>query len=210
MDHQLHLPAGYERRQAPPDIVWSDEALEARPVAVSPGEFVCSDDPGTVLVAALGAGVAVCIHDPEVGVGGMAYLLLPDDILRRFPRIDRAQDPDFLRAARLVEDMIGELKRHGAGKNRIRIRMFGGTSIFEDVIDGGLKNYILTKDMVVGRGLFVAGEDIGGEGCRRLRFFPASGQAVRLPLRRSGDIAILRDQERTYLDALPAMLHSPA
>lgn len=210
MDFQVDLPAGYERRQAPPDIVWNDEALDARPIAVAPGQFVCSDDPEVVLVAALGAGVAVCIHDPEVGVGGMAYLLLSDDVLRRFPRIDRSQDADFLRAAGLVEDLIGELKRHGAGKNRIRIRMFGGTSIFEDVLDGGLKNYILTKDMVTGRGLVVAGEDIGGEGCRRLRFFPASGQAVRLPLRRSGDIAILRDQERAYLDALPAALRQPS
>lgn len=202
MDLTMDLPAGYERRLVPSDLVWSDEGLPATPVNVEPGGFVCSDDPDTVLVTAIGAGVAICIHDPEVGVGGMASLLLPESLLRRFPRIDRSRDPEFLEAARLVETLIGELKRHGAGKNRIRIRMFGGTSIFEDVLDGGLKNYILAKDMIASRGLSVAGEDIGGDGCRRLRFFPVSGQAIKQPLRRKEDIALLRAQERAWLDAL--------
>lgn len=196
----MDLPAGYERRQAPPDLLWRDEGFAERIRTIAPGEYACSSAPDLALVASIGAGVVVCIYDPEVGVGGMAYLLLPDSLIKKFPRIDRTRDADFLNAARLVEALVGELKRHGAGRHRIRIRLFGGTSIFEEVLDGGLKNYLLTKDMIVGRGLSVASEDIGGEGCRRLRFLPATGQAFKLPLRRKGDIAILRDQERAYLE----------
>lgn len=205
MDLLFDLSSGYERRQAPPDALWNDDSIGAVPVAVAPGEFACSDDPDTAFVAAIGAGVAVCIHDPGVGVGGMAYLLLPDPLLLKFPRVDRAKDPDLLRAGRLIEDLISDLKRRGAGRSRIRIRMFGGTSIFEDIVDGGIKSYILTRDMIAARGLSVAGEDVGGEGCRRLRFFPHDGRAISLPLRRKEDIARLRTQERAYLDSATPM-----
>jgi chemotaxis protein CheD len=175
-----------------------DNKFPETPLYVGPGDFECTIDPNVMLVSKVGSGVIICIHDCEIGVGGLVHVLLPAELLRSFPNFN-PEDENFQQVEELIERFIRALKMHGAGKNRIRIKLYGGTSILEEFADSGLINFVFAKDYVVRKGLVVANVDIGGDECRRIHFHPASGKIERLKLRREGDIKALRDEETAFL-----------
>lgn len=195
-----------ERREIVDHDAYYNGQFKASPRMVAPGECVCSADPDVMLVAKVGSGVVVCIHDLELGLGGMVHLLLPQVLVRKFPRFADHQDKAFQYAESIIEKLISDLKRQGAGKNRIKIKLFGGTSILEELMDSGLKNYVFAKEYLLDKGLTIVSEDIGGEVCRRIHFFPHSGQVVRRQMRRAEDIAEFRGQEERYLAELSRTL----
>lgn len=194
-----------DRRKAHDSDAYYDALFPSEPVLIAPGAFECAQGSDVMLVARVGSGIAVCIHDMEIGVGAMAHVLLPPEIITCFPNVPRENNRIVSDAEALIDRMIGALKHHGAGRSRIRVRICGGTSIHDEVLDEGLKNYILAKDMLMRRGLRVAGEDIAGRSCRRVHFFPGTGRLVRQPLRRAEDIARIRAGEAEYLAALPKL-----
>jgi chemotaxis receptor (MCP) glutamine deamidase CheD len=130
----------------------------------------------------------------------MAYLLIPDVILESFPALDHVDPALFDRAFKPLDNCIAQMKRMGAGKNRIRIRVMGGTSYQGDEVDRGTKNYILVKDYLAKKNLIVMSEDLNGPYLRRVHFFPHSGRAVRRILRRKSDFASIHEDENNFQD----------
>ncbi|NCC20874.1 MAG: chemotaxis protein CheD [Alphaproteobacteria bacterium] len=177
-----------------------DSKFPESPLYIGPGDFECTTDPNIMLVGKVGSGVVICIFDPEIGVGGMTHFILPVAALKSFPKVNG--DPGIRHVEDLIERFIRALKAHGAGKNRIRIRLYGGTSILEEFADSGLMNYVFAKDYLLRKGLMVAYVDVGGTECRRIEFHPASGKARRIKLRRTGDTEALRESEKAYLEKL--------
>ena len=173
----------------------------AKPYYLEPGESGCGDGAGEMLVATIGSGIVVTIHDKELGIGGMAYLLIPDIILKSFPHIDSVDHALMEKAFQPLENCIGQLKRMGAGKNRIRIRVMGGTSYQGDAVDRGTKNYILVKEYLAKKNLIVMSEDLNGPYLRRVHFFPRTGRAVRRILRRKNDYASIHEYENNFQNA---------
>ena len=51
---------------------------EMRRLTVAQGDSLASTDPNVLLTTVLGSCVAVCLHDGNVGVGGMNHFLLAD------------------------------------------------------------------------------------------------------------------------------------
>jgi chemotaxis protein CheD len=173
----------------------------AKPYYLEPGESGCGDGAGEMLVATIGSGIVVTIHDKDLGIGGMAYLLIPDVILESFPHIERVDQDLIEKAFQPLENCIGQLKRMGAGKNRIRIRVMGGTSYQGDSVDRGTKNYVLVKEYLARKNLIVMSEDLNGPYLRRVHFFPRSGRAVRRILRRKNDYASIHEYENNFQSA---------
>lgn len=169
----------------------------AEPYYLEPGQSGCGDSAGEMLVATVGAGIVVTIHDRELGIGAMAYILIPDAVLDAFPHMDGAAADLLAEAFEPLESCIGQLKRLGAGKNRIRIRVMGGAST-GDGRDSGTKNYILVKNYLKDKNLVVMSEDMNGHYLRRIHFFPHSGRAVKKILRRKSDFSSLRTDETRY------------
>lgn len=170
----------------------------AEPSYVEPGQYTCGQDINEMFVATIGSGIAVTIHDKELHIGGLAYLLVPDCLLEQFPHFDK-MDKNILRDVfKPLDDCIGEMKRLGAGKNRIRIRVMGGTEYEGDKLDRGTKNYIFVKDYLAKKGLIAMSEDLSGPYIRRIHFFPSSGRAVRRVLRRENDFAEIQENEAKY------------
>ncbi len=178
----------------------------AKPVYVPPGRFKCTTSSNEMLVAKVGSGVVVCVHDPGLGLGGIAHLLMPARLLQQFPRFRDREDAAFKYAENVIESFVGALKREGAGKSRIKIKLFGGTSILEEFIDSGLKNYIFAKEYLLQKGLGVASEDIGGEVCRRIHFIPSESRIVCKRMKRAEDIEDFRKQEMEFLNNLTQQL----
>ena len=154
---------------------------------LEPGEVLFGDDANQMIVASVGAGVLVSVYDVDMHFGACGYILMPDDVLAGFPNLDQV-DPALLRKAfEPLEECIGVMKRNGASKGRIRMRLHGGAQIQTDPMDKGTKNYVFVREYLTRKGLLVMNEDLGGRYVRRIHFFPATGRSVRWVLRRDGD-----------------------
>ena len=166
---------------------------------VSPGEFYCSSEANEILAAETGAGVIICMYDIEAHVGGIAHILIPDSLIKNFKDHKDHSDEIIAYAKSPLEELIKEMKYKGAGKKRINIRLSGGATIMNDEFDMGLKNVVFAQNEIIEKGLKLITQDIGGEHCRRINFFPYTGRMEKLPLRRDADQAELWAREQEYL-----------
>lgn len=187
-----------ERRKSSNTDAYFNAQFGAEPLYIEPGEFDNSASPEEMIVATIGSGVGVSIYDKGLHVGGLAYVLMPDDMIKTFPHFDSC-DPQLIRAVtKPIENCIGAMKRAGAGKNRIRIRLTGGTTLPGDELDRGTKNYIFVKEYLTRKGLVIMSEDLAGPYIRRVHFFPATGRSVRRTLRRMSDYKEMQEKEQAF------------
>lgn len=141
-----------------------------------------------MIVATVGSGVIMTVHDRTLKIGAAAYILLPKPIIDSFPHFEKADAAMLAEAAKPLEVCMNEMKHRGAGKNRIHMWLIGGARLPPDDRDMGTKNYVFVREHVTRKNLPVLNEDWGGTSVRRVHFFPATGRAVRLLMRREGDM----------------------
>lgn len=189
---------GQDRRQNTDDEVYFNAQFGVKPLGIKPGHYAGSDRQDEMVVAAVETGILLTMHDKDLKIGGMAYIVLPDAALEAFPYFDRLPI-DTLRMALLpVDECIRDLKRHGAGKNRIRLRLIGGAKREDDALDIGTKTYVFVKEYITRQGLRIMSEDIGGRAVRRVHYFPYTGRTVKKILRREADYKFVRENEKDY------------
>lgn len=185
-----------ERRSVVDHDSYFNAQFNARPAYVEPRQALCPAGDDEMIVAQVGAGVIVAACDPDLKIGAAGYVLLPAALLSAFPFFDRT-DPDILdEAARPIEGVIAALKKRGAGKGRIRIRLVGGAALEGVHDDTGIKNAVFVREYLARKGLSVAFDDTGGAHVRRVHYFPATGRIVSRVLRRGEDILHMRETER--------------
>ena len=164
-----------ERRQNADHDAYFNAQFDAQAVYVDPGTVNCCDHSGEMLVATVGSGVLLTIYDHELKIGSMGYVILPDAVLECFPFLDKADQTLVRKAFEPIEGCVVEMKKRGAGKNRIRIRLFGGVirgeENHEKDHDRGLKNTVFVQEYLFRKGLQVLNADIGGPFIRRVHFF---------------------------------------
>lgn len=187
-----------ERRQTSDHDAYFNAQFDAAPLYVEPGTANCAEHAEEMLVATVGTGVLLTIHDEELKVAAMGYVILPDPVLQAFPFLDKADEALVAKAFEPIENCIGEMKNRGAGKNRIRIRIFGGVIRGESDDDVGLKNTVFVQEYLFRKGLRVYNADIGGPFIRRVHFFPDTGRVVRRLLKRQSDVADVDALESKY------------
>lgn len=151
----------------------TDAAAPPRPqrrLNVVQGEYLVSNDPEVFLTTVLGSCVAVCMRDPDRGVGGMNHFLLPDgytvpgDHVRRY-------------GVHAMELLINALLHQGARRDRLEAKLFGGARMFDGLSDVGGANSTFAERFLKDEGIAVAGSSLGGIGARRLKYWPVSGRA---------------------------------
>ena len=93
----------------------------AKRVHIIQGECKVVNDPDVVLATILGSCVAACMRDPVAGVGGMNHFLLPGAVN------SLASGGDATRyGVHLMELLINGLLKHGARRERLEAKIFGG------------------------------------------------------------------------------------
>lgn len=177
-----------ERRKGGDHEAYFNAQFDAKPLSIGPGQTLCGHDEEVMYVAHVGSGVLVTMHDTELKIGAMGYVLAPSALIESFPHFEQADAKWRAQGIKPVEECIAEMKKRGAGKHRIQMRLIGGGVMpGQEKQDVGTKNYIFVREYITRKGLSVLNEDLGGPYVRRVHFFPSTGRAVRLVLRRKPD-----------------------
>jgi chemotaxis protein CheD len=133
--------------------------------------------PGDLLVTlGLGSCVAIALHDPATGAGGLAHILLPE------PGLARDASNPFKFASTAVPHLLEEMKAMGM-KGRPEARLAGGAAMFATLmvpgtLNMGERNIRAAREALRQAGILIRGEDVGGDYGRSVRFRVGEGRVV--------------------------------
>jgi len=153
---------------------------EARPVGGVPDRIVRVADwaverEGVLITLGLGSCVAIMIHDPTRGLGGMAHILLPSHSLSR----DQSNPAKFPGTA--VPLLLQRLTTLGSDSRRVVAKLAGGASMFSQLmtpgsIQMGERNIAACRSALRKAGIPIVAEAVGGEKGRSVRFHVRDGR----------------------------------
>ncbi|RNC66693.1 MAG: chemotaxis protein CheD [Desulfuromonadales bacterium] len=133
---------------------------------VAPGEYLVSRN-DIVITTLLGSCVAACLFDPHEGLIGMNHFMLSNH------RYAREMPYSITEAGRYgihsMELLINSLLRHGARRENLRAKAFGGASIITGAEDAGnfscvgSVNCAFIRDFLKNEGIPLVASDLGGE-----------------------------------------------
>lgn len=138
---------------------------------VLPGEYYVTTH-AEVIATVLGSCVSTCIRDPFARVGGMNHFMLPHD-QRSTPAEDALRYGCFA-----LERLINELLKHGARRERLEIKAFGGGKVIRGMGDIGKSNIAFVRSYFETELLDIISEDLGGNWARRVRYYPEDGRVL--------------------------------
>ncbi|MEI7987786.1 MAG: chemotaxis protein CheD [Chloroflexota bacterium] len=151
-------------------------------IVVGLGEVKISNNPNDILVAyGLGSCLGIAMYDPVTHVAGMVHAVLPscDDTTE----INEACSKYVCCG---LEVLLQKMLRAGALRTRIVIRMAGGANMlasttFSDVMNIGFRNIESSRRKLSEMKFKIAGEEVGGNIGRTVRFYVADGRmAIRM------------------------------
>jgi len=132
-------------------------------VAESPDQLYC---------LGLGSCVGVAIYDPVTKIAGMIHILLPS--MKEFENTSQLRTKF---ADTGISDMVGELLKRGAAKNRMKAKMAGGASMFDikdnsasDMMAIGRRNVQSCRDTLKSLGIELIAHATGGTRGRTIVF----------------------------------------
>ncbi len=133
-------------------------------------------DPNDVLVTySLGSCIGVALYDPAIKIGGMLHYQLPDSR----QDLEKSRKNPFMYADSGMQTLINEMTRRGANPKRLKTKIAGGAQMMNDarIFQIGKRNYAAIRQILWKNGLFIDGEDIGGD-VPRTMFLNLSDGAV--------------------------------
>ncbi|MDZ4863673.1 MAG: chemotaxis protein CheD [Gemmatimonadota bacterium] len=130
-----------------------------------------------LITLGLGSCVAILLHDPAAGVGGMAHVLLPSRSLSRTGE-NPGRFPQTAIPA-LLEAMTGL----GAVPGRMVARLVGGAAMFAALAPSGSmqmgdRNLIASREVLRTLAIPIVGEMVGGAVGRSVWFHVGDGRVV--------------------------------
>jgi chemotaxis protein CheD len=151
----------------------TDPAIEhcGRRIHVGQGEHYVTDDPQVMLTTILGSCVAMCLRDPDTGVGGMNHFLLPEGA-------GAGTDAGRRYGAYAMELLINEVVKLGARHDRLEAKLFGGGRMFDSLRDVGRANADFAERFLRDESIPLVGGSLRGAGGRRVQYWPATGRAL--------------------------------
>ena len=142
---------------------------------VDVGELHVSNNPGqTLLTYALGSCIGLAVHDPQMRVGGLAHIQLPDSPTNWNSRPEGI----WAYADRAIPELFQRLYSLKASRRNLRIVLAGGASILDakNFFQIGRKNYLSVKKLLWREGYISAAEAIGGSDWRTMWLEIGSGR----------------------------------
>lgn len=146
-------------------------------VSVGLGEVRVANDGTRLTVRGIGSCVAVIVHDPERGIGGIAHVVLPSHTLSA----NQARAGKFADTA--VPLLVREMRALGGQRERLAARLVGGASMFKALasptaVPMGERNILACRTALRAAGIPVTAEAVGGERGRSILFKVADGELI--------------------------------
>lgn len=137
-------------------------------INVLQGECKISESADQPLTTVLGSCVAVCLFDAERKIGGMNHFLLPNG------KTDAGECNRY--GVNAMEQVINELLKAGARKDRLQAKAFGGARMTTGLSNIGAANAQFATDFLAREGVPCLQTEFGGDQARRIYFAPTTGQ----------------------------------
>ncbi len=191
-------PNDWKNRRAPDDYFggsrrYADNALGVTVVNVHAGDCFVTTQPDEIAATVLGSCISACIRDPVAKVGGMNHFLLPGN----------TKEQDTMRfGAFAMEKLINEILKRGGRRERLEVKLFGGGNVIESSALIGTKNIEFVHEYLAMEEIPIAAEDVGGTWPRKVRYWPLSGKAQMLKLRREEDYQNIEKAEKSYTSSV--------
>ena len=148
--------------------------MEYNEIKVGIADLNIAFAPNKLITVGLGSCVGIAIFDKDLGIGGLAHIMLPDSL--QFNKINNEMKFADLAIPIMVENMI----KKGAKLKNMKAKIAGGASMFNFpdksiVMDIGNRNGIAVKDILKILAIPILAEDIGGNKGRTLIFDTTNG-----------------------------------
>jgi chemotaxis protein CheD len=145
-----------------------------RRVNLVQGEFHVTGESDIYLTTILGSCVAACITDPVARVGGMNHFLLPGD--------EGSGSVSMSHGVHAMELLVNGLLQHGARRDRLQAKLFGGARMLEGLTDVGRCNADFAERFIKRERIALTGGSLRGERGRRVQFWPTVGRVRQMTL----------------------------
>jgi chemotaxis protein CheD len=132
--------------------------------------------PATLVTYALGSCVGIMLHDPNVKIGGLAHIMLPDSSMMKDPtKINRMKYADTA-----IVDLYNQMISKGANPGNITAKLAGGANMFKVSEDSpigkiGKRNIERSREVLSELKIPVLAEDVGKDFGRTVHFNPGTG-----------------------------------
>ncbi len=169
---------------------------EQRKFNVFQGQYKVTNLENAVLSTLLGSCVAVCMYDPEAGVGGMNHFLVPGGQ-------NRANERSLSHGAYSMELLINGLLKRCAERKRLVAKLFGGASVMSGLSDVGQLNAEFARSFLATEDIHCISESLGGKNARRINFWPYTGRVQQLfiPI---AEVPQVEEEDKSEPEAPPA------
>ncbi|CAI6027318.1 chemotaxis protein CheD [Cohnella sp. JJ-181] len=129
----------------------------------------------TLKTTGLGSCVGLTLHDANLGLAGMAHIMLPSSEIAREGQLNVAKYADTA-----IPELLARLKAGGSNLRRLVAKMAGGAQMFafasgSDSMRIGPRNVESTKLALASYDIPIIAEDTGGNFGRTIEFSSASG-----------------------------------
>jgi chemotaxis protein CheD len=142
-------------------------------VGVGDGQ-VTSNPEHTLVTYALGSCIAVVVHDPVAGVGGLLHFMLPESNID----LVKAEKNPHMFADTGIPTLFRNAYALGADKKRMKVGVFGGAQVMEDasMFNIGKRNHAALRKIFWKAGVFIHKEAVGGTTARTVRLEVGTGR----------------------------------
>lgn len=142
-------------------------------IFLQPGDIYFGDR-GTRIRTVLGSCVSVTFWQPQLLLGGMCHIMLPERIGTA------AGEPDGRYAADALALLFGDMRAAGTQPGEYQAKLFGGGRMFafkagHEALDIGRRNIEMARRLLRRHGIEPASEHLAGMGHRSIIFDVASG-----------------------------------
>lgn len=160
--------------------------------AVNLGEVKFGREDDVLVCFGLGSCVGVVMYDPDIGLAGMAHVVLPKNNRKQSAIVSESvigsHSPAEVEAPAKYADtgiafLLESLLNMGAKKTRLRVKLAGGASVLAVPIfnnAGGLeigqRNVIAIEEILDDLKIPIIAKDVGGNKGRTMRFYTEDGR----------------------------------
>lgn len=129
-----------------------------------------------IITYSLGSCIAVVIHDPLAGVGGMLHFMLPESSMDP----EKARNKPAMFADSGIPALFKQSYQLGAAKRNITVKMVGGARIMDEngIFNIGKRNYLAAQKILWRNNVLISKEHVGGNVNRTVRLEVGSGRVT--------------------------------